>query len=81
MDAKANNCKQKRIKSLPISKIREIKDRLPVGGNKRIAEETGLSEGYVSQVLRGDRWNKAVMVKAKEIIEEHEAEMEELLDF
>ena len=76
MDAKANNCKQKRIKSLPISKIREIKDRLPVGGNKRIAEETGLSEGYVSH-----RWNKAVMVKAKEIIEEHEAEMEELLDF
>ena len=68
MGQNTNKSRKKRTRTLPLSKIREIKYRLPVSGNKRIAEETGLSECYVSQVLRDTRWNKAVIVKAVEKI-------------
>lgn len=40
------------------SKYKEIKKRLPWGSNRKIAQMTGLDEGYVSGILNGARKSK-----------------------
>jgi len=59
----------------------KLKKRLPHGSYQQIAKETGLSKSYVTQVLGGTRWNKSVILKAREIILRHEEEIRELTNF
>lgn len=58
--------------------LKKLKNNLPVGGIKRIAEDLNISESGVSHILNGKRNNLRVIEKAIELAKENIAKRKEL---
>lgn len=61
-------------------KLQELKDELRRGAKSRIAEQTGYSRSYVSDVLSGRHYNYEVIEAAIRVRNEQRAEQKELED-
>lgn len=55
--------------------LKKIKQFLPVGEQKKIAEKLGFSHSYVNKVLNGRRNNLKILAKAKQIAKSYETEI------
>jgi transcriptional regulator with XRE-family HTH domain len=51
--------------------LKPLRKGLPWGAVKDIAEETGMSESYVSMVLRGERFNLVILEVAIRLRDEY----------
>lgn len=66
------------MKAINVDKLMQIRSNLPFGSTKKIAEKTGLSRTYVSNVLNNKANNLQVIEAAYAIIEQEKARQEAL---
>lgn len=64
-----------------IEKIRQIKKLLPHGSIKKIAEQTGMIELSISKILDGQWNNEKVIYAALDILDKHQKETNELIQY
>lgn len=61
--------------------LKKIRKNLPKGSIQTIAEKFNLSNGHVSQILRGHRNNNPVLLEAVKIVSEHRKKHDEAIEF
>jgi hypothetical protein len=67
-----------RDKRISTDKLKQIRNYLPQGSNKIIAEKTGLSSTFVSKVLHGIHLNVKVIEEAIKIAVDEKTKTEAL---
>lgn len=65
--------KAKKMESpMSVEELLRIREALRIGDQQLIAEATGFSREYVKKVLSGKRYNKAIVVAAKQLLLKNE---------
>ena len=63
-------------RKISLDKLKAIRDHLPQGSNRIIADKTGLSPVYISKVLNGVHLNVAVIEEALKIAVEEKSSLD-----